>query len=91
MSQTFPVHVKVIAPYWIINTPGKLDYLIIKTDISELTKVINQVNKYLAYNFSISFNADWILVVQWMDINTCNEVRVIDTLYFNNCYFMVID
>ena len=91
MPQTFPISGKVIAPYWNINTASQLNYTIIKTDISELTKTINLVNNYLAYNFSINFNADWILVAQWMDINTSNEVCVIDTLYCNDCWFTRTD
>ena len=91
MLQSFPIPAKVIAPYWSINTAGELNYTIIKTDISELTEPINIVNNYLAYNFSINFKADWILVAQWMDINTSNEVCVINTLYFNNCCFMATD
>ena len=85
MPQSFPISAKVIAPYWSINTADELNYTIIKTDISELTEAINLVNNYLAYNFSVNFNVDWILVAQWMDINISDEVCVIDTLYFNDC------
>ena len=77
MLQSFPISAKVIAPYWSINTAGELNYTIIKTDISKQTEAINLVNNYLAYNFSINFKADWILVAQWMDINTSNEVCVL--------------
>ena len=91
MPQSFPINAKVIAPYWSINTAGELNYTIIKTDINKLTEAINLVNNYLAYNFSINFKADWILLAQWMDINTSNEVCVINTLYFNNFCFMAAD
>ena len=57
-----------------MNTVGELNYTIISTDTSELTETISLVNNYLAFNFSISFNADWILVAQWMDTNTSNKV-----------------
>ena len=57
-----------------MNTVGELNYTIISTDTSELTESISLVNNYLAFNFSISFNADWILVAQWMDTNTSNKV-----------------
>ena len=90
MPQTFPISAKVIAPYWNINTANQLNYTIIKSDISELTKIIDLVNNYLAYNFSINFNADWILVAQWMNTNTSNKVCVLNTLYFNN-FFMTTD
>ena len=91
MPQLFPMSAKVIAPYWKINTARQLNYTIIKSDISELTKTINLVNNYLAYNFSISFNADWILVAQWMNINTSNKVCVPDALYCNDRCFMGTD
>ena len=90
IPQTLPISAKVIAPYWSINTAGELNYTIIKSDISEQTEAINIVNNYLAYNFSISFNADWILVAQWMNTNTSNKVCVLNTLYFNN-FFMATD
>ena len=80
MPQTFPISAKVIAPYWSMNTVGELNYTIISTDTSELTETISLVNNYLAFNFSISFNADWILVAQWMDTNTSNKVC--------NCYII---
>ena len=57
-----------------MNTVDELNYTIISTDTSELTETISLVNNYLAFNFSISFNADWILVAQWMDTNTSNKV-----------------
>ena len=57
-----------------MNTVGELNYTIISTDTSELTETISLINNYLAFNFSISFNADWILVAQWMDTNTSNKV-----------------
>ena len=57
-----------------MNTVGELHYTIISTDTSELTETISLVNNYLAFNFSISFNADWILVAQWVDTNTSNKV-----------------
>ena len=88
MPQSFPISGKVIAPYWNINIASQLNYTIIKSDISELTKTINLVNNYLAYNFSINFNADWILVAQWININTSNKVCVLNTLYFNICWFI---
>ena len=79
MPQLFPISAKVIAPYWSINTAGELNYTIMKSDSSEQTEAINLVNNYLAYNFSINFNADWILVAQWMNINPSNKVCVPDT------------
>ena len=82
MPQTFPIPAKVISPYWNMNSAGELNYTIIKSDIIKKTEVIiNLVNNYLAYNFSINFNADWILVAQWMNINTSNKVCVPDALY----------
>ena len=80
MPQTFPISAKVIAPYWNMNTGGELNYTIINAGTSELSETISLVNNYLAFNFSISFNADWILVAQWMDTNTNIKVCVIDTL-----------
>ena len=80
MPQTFPISAKVIAPYWSMNTGSELNYTIISTDTSELTETISLVNNYLAFNFSISFNADWILVAQWMDSNSTNKVC--------DCYIM---
>ena len=80
MPQAFPISAKVIAPYWNINTAGELIYTIIKSDISEQTKTVNLVNNYLAYNFSINFNADLIVVAQWINISTSNKVCVPDTL-----------
>ena len=80
MPQTFPISAKVIAPYWNMNTGGELNYTIINAGTSELNETISLVNNYLAFNFSISFNADWILVAQWMDTNTNIKVCVIDTL-----------
>ena len=80
MPQTFPISAKVVAPYWNMNTGGELNYTIINADTSELSETISLVNNYLAFNFSITFNADWILVAQWMDTNTNIKVCVIGTL-----------
>ena len=80
MPQTFPISAKVVAPYWNMNTGGELNYTIINADTSELSETISLVNNYLAFNFSITFNADWILVAQWMDTNTNIKVCVICTL-----------
>ena len=95
MPQTFPISAKVIAPYWSMHTGGELNYTIISVNSSELTETISLVNNYLAFNFSISFNADWILVAQWMDTNTSIKVCVIVVLVpyvslggnvWRNCY-----
>ena len=74
--ETFPISNKVIAPYWTdIDTrqQGQINYIIVTKQSTDSVGSISLVNNYLASNVNVTFNADWILMAQWMEVcSTCD-------------------
>ena len=81
--ETFPIFEKVIAPYWTdIDTrqKGQINYIIVTKQSTDSVGSIALVNNFLASNVNVTFNADWILMVQWIEVcpfcdSTCATVR----------------
>ena len=69
--ETFPISNNVIAPYWTdIDTrkQGQINYIIVTKQTADFVGSIALVNNYLASNVNVTFNADWILMAQWMEV-----------------------
>ena len=70
--ETFPISNKVIAPYWTdINLTakyGQINYIIVTKQSNDSVGSIALVNNFLASNASVTFNADWILMAQWIEV-----------------------
>ena len=65
--ETFPISNKVIAPYWTdIDTRqrGQINYIIVTKQSNDSIGSIALVNKFLASNASVTFNADWMAPAQ---------------------------
>ena len=82
--QTFPISSKVIALYWTdidLDEQGQINYTLVTTQSNDTIGSIALVNNFLASNMSVSFNADWILVAQWIEVcpwedSYCRYVQV---------------
>ena len=75
--ETFPISIKLIAPYWTdIDTrqQGQINYIIVTKQSNDSVGSIALINNFLASNVSVTFNADWILMAQWMKVcSTCDS------------------
>ena len=76
--QKFPTDVPIVAPFW-DDSVGDLKYNILTSTTG--SNVTQKVNEFLYSKLKLSFIADWILVVQWLNgcpwsNPHCNEINV---------------
>ena len=68
----FPTTLPIVAPFWDdadLRQTGQINYITISSGATGNTaNVITQVNDFLSTHLSMTFNADWILAVQWENI-----------------------
>ena len=81
----------LVAPFWDdtdLSSTGAVYYEVITRDNG--LSVIDQVDTYISNNQSISFSADWILVVKWLNVcpdgdHFCSSTQV---KYF--AFFLIV-
>ena len=67
--QLFPIDRPVVAPFWDdihLYGLGNMSYKIFNSTFS--SNVIQQVNNFISSEVNLRFSADWILVVQWLNV-----------------------
>lgn len=68
----FPTTLPIVAPFWDdvdLTRTGQVNYINITSGAAGNTaNVITQVNDFLSTNRGMTFNADWILAVQWENV-----------------------
>ena len=83
INSAFPYSTSnLVAPFWDdinLRSTGTVYYEVITPDNG--LSIINQVDKYLSNNQSISFSADWILVAKWLNVcpfgnGLCSNIQV---------------
>ena len=78
----FPIVTPVVAPFWDdidLRGLGNISYNIFNSTSS--SNVIQQVNNFVSLEVNLTFSADWILVVQWLNVcpfsnSQCNGINV---------------
>ena len=80
--QLFPIDTPVVAPFWDdidLRGLGNMSYKIFNSTAN--SNVIQQVNNFVSCEENLTFSADWILVVQWLNVcpfsnSQCNGINV---------------
>ena len=93
--QLFPIDRPVVAPFWDdinLNGLGNMSYKIFTSTSS--SNAIQQVNNFISSEVNLTFSADWILVVQWLNVcpisnSHCNGINVSVNIFciYHVCLF----
>ena len=85
--QKFPADIPIVAPFW-DDSVGDIKFNILTSTTG--SNVTQKVNEVLHSKLKLAFNADWILVVQWLNvcpwansqcINVCVNIFCIYHMY----------
>ena len=74
----FPIPHRVIAPYWDnidMREQGRIEYY---ESSDSNHSALRQVNAYFNERTDVSFQASWILVVQWIDCCSLGDEKCIN-------------
>ena len=82
IPKLFPIDRPVVAPFWDdidLNGLGNMSYNIFNSTSS--SNAIQKVNNFVSLEENLTFSADWILVVQWLNVcpwtnSQCNGINV---------------
>ena len=91
--QKFPADKPIVAPFW-DDSVGDLKFNILTSTTG--SNVTQKVNEFLHSKLKLAFNADWILVVQWLNVcpwanSQCINVSVnIFCIYHMYLFFSLI-
>ena len=69
IPQLFPIVTPVVAPFWDdinLNGLGNTSFKIFNSTSS--SNAIQQVNNFISSEVNLTLSADWILVVQWLNV-----------------------
>ena len=72
---------KIVAPFWDnvdLSSTGQVRYQLVSQPQSVL---VDEVNVFLRKAHNLSYNASWVLVIQWLDVcplgnNNCSGIKV---------------
>ena len=95
IPKLFPIDAPVVAPFWDdidLHGLGNMSYKIFNSTSS--SNVIQQVNNFISSEVNLTFSADWILVVQWLNVcpisnSHCNGINVSVNIFciYHVCLF----
>ena len=95
IPKMFPIVAPVVAPFWDdidLTGLGNMSYNIFTSTSS--TNAIQQVNNFISSEVNLTFSADWILVVQWLNVcpysnSRCNGINVSVNIFctYHVCLF----
>ena len=95
IPKLFPIDRPVVAPFWDdidLSGLGNMSYNIFNSTSS--SNAIQQVNNFISSEVNLTFSADWILVVQWLNVcpisnSHCNGINVSVNIFciYHVCLF----
>ena len=84
--QKFPANVPIVAPFW-DDSVGVIKFNILTSTTG--SNVTQKVNEFLHLKLKLAFNADWILVVQWLSVCPWYNSQCINVSVNISCIYHV--